>query len=486
MALNSSGPISLGGSTAGESVNLEIGQSATTTISFNDAAVRTLTGTSSNSALSLPSGFWGKSSVSYFLSTYNESASLNSGFDTIQTDASGNIYVTGSGFTGPVILKYASSGTYTSNVKFTTSSITSTTDISSDSLLRVGNNLYMGVSEDLVSGDTVSSYATLNTSLTPTDFKYNNTYVNPRTLLTSDASNNLYVINRYQNSSTNVNYANVFKYDSSGNLLWSYKYNCANGFFANDCTTDPSGNLYLAGRVYTSSYNSGGLVKIDSSGSVVWSTQYKASASNQGGVFLSVVANNSEIYVGVYGWSTGQYYGPIFKFDTNGSLIFAKGVPYFNNISASPLSLYSGGLYAGYNNGAIIKFDSSLNVLWCNKLVQSPGNFQHQVELRSVKQLSGDSLLVAGVIGVPTYRSGGILGSLPTDGTHNSGSTITVGSLSFTYAPYTTTSTTPVDISAFYTQSNPGITATALSNPFVAGSYGSTTISGTASGPTTV
>lgn len=63
MTLNSSGPISLGGSTAGQSVNLELGQSATAQISFNDAAVRTLTGTSSGSALVMPTNFYGKSSV---------------------------------------------------------------------------------------------------------------------------------------------------------------------------------------------------------------------------------------------------------------------------------------------------------------------------------------------------------------------------------------------------------------------------------------
>ena len=47
MALNASGPISLGGSTSGQSINLELGLSATAAISLNDAAVRTLLGVSS-------------------------------------------------------------------------------------------------------------------------------------------------------------------------------------------------------------------------------------------------------------------------------------------------------------------------------------------------------------------------------------------------------------------------------------------------------
>jgi hypothetical protein len=70
MALNSSGTISLGGSTTGQSVNLELGKSATAIISFNDAAVRTLTGTSSGASLTMPGGFYGKARripISYYI-----------------------------------------------------------------------------------------------------------------------------------------------------------------------------------------------------------------------------------------------------------------------------------------------------------------------------------------------------------------------------------------------------------------------------------
>ena len=60
MALNASGPISLGGSTAGQSIALELGLSATGQISLNDAAVRTLAGVASG-AIVMPTDFWGKS-----------------------------------------------------------------------------------------------------------------------------------------------------------------------------------------------------------------------------------------------------------------------------------------------------------------------------------------------------------------------------------------------------------------------------------------
>lgn len=60
MTLSSSGAISLGGSTTGRSVNLELGKSATAQISMNDTAVRTLAGKSSG-AIVLPTDFYGKS-----------------------------------------------------------------------------------------------------------------------------------------------------------------------------------------------------------------------------------------------------------------------------------------------------------------------------------------------------------------------------------------------------------------------------------------
>lgn len=62
MALNSSGPISLAGSTAGQSIAVELGLSATGQISLNDSAVRGLAGVPSG-AITMPTNFWGKSNT---------------------------------------------------------------------------------------------------------------------------------------------------------------------------------------------------------------------------------------------------------------------------------------------------------------------------------------------------------------------------------------------------------------------------------------
>lgn len=74
MTLASSGEISIGGSTANRSINLELGRSATATSSLGESALRTLAGVSSG-AISL-SSFYGKSNVTLAaaLNNYNAGA----------------------------------------------------------------------------------------------------------------------------------------------------------------------------------------------------------------------------------------------------------------------------------------------------------------------------------------------------------------------------------------------------------------------------
>lgn len=84
MALNSSGPISLAGATAGQSIAVELGASATGQISLNDTNVRTLAGVASG-AITMPTNFYGKStSATTFTlgATTNVGSGSNSGYFT--------------------------------------------------------------------------------------------------------------------------------------------------------------------------------------------------------------------------------------------------------------------------------------------------------------------------------------------------------------------------------------------------------------------
>jgi hypothetical protein len=78
MPLNSSGPISLAGSTAGQSIALELNLSSTGQISLNDAAVRTLANVASG-AITMPTDFYGKSTqFNYVISSNTANINLRS------------------------------------------------------------------------------------------------------------------------------------------------------------------------------------------------------------------------------------------------------------------------------------------------------------------------------------------------------------------------------------------------------------------------
>ena len=79
MALNSSGAISLGGTTAGQSIALENGGPGTAQISLNDTAVRSLAGptfTTPATTIIMPTDFYGKSNTFTFTVTAGTDVNL--------------------------------------------------------------------------------------------------------------------------------------------------------------------------------------------------------------------------------------------------------------------------------------------------------------------------------------------------------------------------------------------------------------------------
>jgi len=93
MTLNSSGPISLAGTTAGVSIEVELGGGGTTQISLNDTNVRTLAGVASG-AITMPTNFYGKSNATYFIGG-TIIISQNGDFNLMGSalDSSGNLYI---------------------------------------------------------------------------------------------------------------------------------------------------------------------------------------------------------------------------------------------------------------------------------------------------------------------------------------------------------------------------------------------------------
>jgi hypothetical protein len=115
MALNNTGAISLGGTTAGQSIEIENGGPGTATISLNDTAVRTLAGpafATPGTTIIMPTNFYGKSNrvtlnLTISANTYNydvwSAASTNPAYVAGKTDVTVTVspgVVVGGGSTG--------------------------------------------------------------------------------------------------------------------------------------------------------------------------------------------------------------------------------------------------------------------------------------------------------------------------------------------------------------------------------------------------
>jgi len=79
MTLNASGPISLAGTTIGQSIELELGGNGTTQISLNDTNVRSLAAVSSGTIV-MPTNFWGKTNTVWYTESGLATA-LGSGYN---------------------------------------------------------------------------------------------------------------------------------------------------------------------------------------------------------------------------------------------------------------------------------------------------------------------------------------------------------------------------------------------------------------------
>jgi hypothetical protein len=76
MTLNASGPISLAGATAGQSIAVEMGLSSTAQISLNCTNVRTLAGVPTG-AIVMPTNFYGKPVIAFGCATYTTSGTFS-------------------------------------------------------------------------------------------------------------------------------------------------------------------------------------------------------------------------------------------------------------------------------------------------------------------------------------------------------------------------------------------------------------------------
>ena len=406
MALVSSGEISIGGSTTGRSINLELGRAAGATSSLNETDLRTLAGVISG-AISL-SNFYGKSSASYFVKLFGDStneklkfvsANLSSGnvyfsgtsyessvskwglylaktnsdatilwqkclsnssfnvedyTHTTITDSSGNFYAcfTISG-TGTVLVKYNSSGVLQWQKLIGGGNGTTTYKIQLDS----SGNIYVAGTRYDASWNVMIFIAKLNSSGVLQWQKTVNADPYGINSLTVDSSGNVYFCVTFSYSVLTL------KLDTNGTLLWQHTLGGDTYEAANDITLDSAGNVYVTAS--TASYSASLIIKYNSSGVLQWQKTYSLHLYSQ----IRTDSNNNFYLFAPYS-QFGTYNNriAIVKYNSSGVLQWQRYFePYFS--TSSSRSVYpgsisldaSGAFYCTFESKAKVTSNSNIN-----------------------------------------------------------------------------------------------------------------------------
>jgi hypothetical protein len=330
MALNNSGPISFGGATAGQSINLELGVSATALASINSTAFRNLAGVSSGQ-ISLNT-FYGKSSVSYFIGIYGPTASASATqINGATVDSSGNFY-----FSSRAVPSTGSTNSYWSLVKYDTAGA-----------LQFQKKLATG------------QYSQMQN-------------------VGKDSSNNIYACGLIYDAPSGFYRTGIVKYNSSGVVQWQKFYSVGQENVG-QIAVDTSGNVYV---ISGGSGAGCSLIKLNTSGTEQWQTDLY---DGLGMRFNAVISNGSSVFV-----AANQ--APSFSFDTkiflhsfdasNGSRNFSRQTSVLTYVRSSGVAYDSSGniyltAYYNYENASVlIKFNSSGTLQWSLNSTGTGGNFQ--------------------------------------------------------------------------------------------------------------
>jgi hypothetical protein len=145
--------------------------------------------------------------------------------------------------------------------------------------------------------------------------------------LALDGSGNVYVTGESYNSSFNQDYVTV-KYDSSGNELWAKRYNGAadSNDVAQAIAVDHSGNVYVTGYSRGSGIGDDYLtIKYYPNGDTAWVRRYNGPDNGTDMALAVAVDQANNIYVAGYSDSTGTYSDYLtIKYDSSGNEIWLR------------------------------------------------------------------------------------------------------------------------------------------------------------------
>jgi hypothetical protein len=196
--------------------------------------------------------------------------------------------------------------------------------------------------------------------------------------LALDSSGNVFVSGRAGITFQDTDYLTI-KYDPSGNLLWSKRYNGPGNRedVPYSMVVDPSGNSYVTGYSYGGATNwDFATVKYDPAGNQLWASRY-ADPSEDTALSMAVDAEGA-VYVAGRSWkgsTNGRYDCRLVKYDSNGSQLWTQTYngPANWDDEATAMGLdssgnvYIGGYSTGNGTGSdytTIKYDPGGTRLW--------------------------------------------------------------------------------------------------------------------------
>jgi hypothetical protein len=469
MALNSSGPLSMGGSTVGQSINLELGVSATAQGALNDASFRTLAGVASGQ-ISI-SNFYGKSNTvgNYSLTTLT--SNIQHYGNSTRVDSSGNQWLFCQSGTSPqpilvakwnsanVIQSVTNSSTFGGTPYFSGAVITPNRSqvIGSDSsgnMYVIGNCFGSGPSLPGMIGTTYTKYNSSGTYQAGTLYSRYATSFNgyPAYLsyfygktIGSDSSGNGYSpvywyyvwIQGYSGPCccTPNYYADTDVYSikttSTPGFGYSYRWGRmagqTGGYAVTSSAVDSSGNSVSSTNAQVPGVGYKTLIlKQNSSGTVQWAYSYRITVSGSNATFSSDEGRQLLDSTGSF-YSLGVTGAGYMKVNSSGTYQYAtRFVPVgFSSydlrggVIDSSDNLY---LYGQANNGSsnlqqlyVIKFNSSGTLQWARSISYdtSPFNGGGTRKLDEVSvAINGTSLSIAFNASNPATPSSAVWGSL--------------------------------------------------------------------------
>ncbi|MDD2890823.1 MAG: SBBP repeat-containing protein [bacterium] len=262
---------------------------------------------------------YNSSGAEQWVRRYDGPGNANDDATAIAVDENGNVYVTGESKGAGTEYDYAT-------IKYNSSGDTMWTRRYN------GTNNYYDRAHAIAVDNNGNVYVTGESDSDYTTIKYNNSgaeqwvrrYDGPGntndyvTAIAVDDNDNVYVTGESYGLTTGCDYATI-KYNSSGNTMWTRRYTGSDNDYGITMAVDNNGNVYVTGDSYDSltAYDYA-TIKYNSSGDTMWTRRYNGTGNGDDYVLAMAVDNNGYVYVTGGSQSLGNFDFLTIKYSTAG------------------------------------------------------------------------------------------------------------------------------------------------------------------------